>query len=70
MKGFVCLLEFKKIDTKCKLHGLWVTLMVSAELAVATIQHGGDNAEYVSTMGSLIQECLSTEHDLVKSIVL
>ena len=26
IKGFVCFLEFKKNDTKCKLHGLWVTL--------------------------------------------
>ena len=29
MKGSVCLLEFKKIDTKWKLHGLWVTLKFS-----------------------------------------
>ena len=26
MKGFVCLLEFYKFVTKCKLHALWVTL--------------------------------------------
>ena len=26
MEGFVCLLEFWKFDTKCKLHMLWVTL--------------------------------------------
>ena len=29
MKGSVCLLEFKKIDTKCKVHGLWFTLTLS-----------------------------------------
>ena len=26
MKGSECLLEFKKVDTKCKVHWLWVTL--------------------------------------------
>ena len=30
MKGSVCLLEFNKIDTKCKLHGLWFTLTANA----------------------------------------
>ena len=28
MKRSVCLLELKKIDTKGKLHGLWVTLRI------------------------------------------
>ena len=29
MKGSVCLLEFKNIDTKCKVHGLWFTLIMT-----------------------------------------
>ena len=29
LKGFVCLLEFYKFDTKCKLHALWVTLSLA-----------------------------------------
>ena len=29
MKASECLLEFKKIDTTCKLHGLWFTLSVA-----------------------------------------
>ena len=41
MKGSVCLPEFKEIDTKCKLHGLWVTLM---EKCIAT------NIEHVMTV--------------------
>ena len=39
MKGSVCLLEFKKIDTKCKLHGLWVTLKKLIELTLYANQN-------------------------------
>ena len=39
MKGSVCLLEFKKIATKCKLHGLWVTLRNKISLLVRALQN-------------------------------
>ena len=54
MKGSVCLLEFKKIDTKCTLHGLWFTLR-SKRFNSAEPKKEEDNPSYfyVYTFGAI-----------------
>ena len=57
MKGSVCLLEFERIDTKWKLHGLWVTLrtLFIAEFCQSLNKNKREKLKSIATASKLCQ---------------